>query len=188
MDKSICFLGHRKIKITDDLIKKLESKIEELIDKCAVKRFLFGSKSEFDKLCYHIVTKIKEKKKEIVRVVYTCSSEKAIKEGDKEKYENIFRYILKKEINIMTFDEEVEYKNKNVAGKGSYVERNMAMIDDSDICIVYYDSTYLPQMRKRSKNSVVEYQPKSGTAIAVEYAKRKKKKIINFYENLFCEE
>ena len=78
-----------------------------------VNTFLFGSKSEFDKLCYHIVTKIKEKKKEIVRVVYTCSSEKAIKEADKEKYENIFRYILKKEINIMTFDEEVEYKNKN---------------------------------------------------------------------------
>lgn len=56
------------------------------------------------------------------------------------------------------------------AGKASYVERNQEMIDASDFCVVYYDPQYRPPKRKYSKRSIGEYQPKSGTALAYEYA------------------
>ena len=54
------------------------------------------------------------------------------------------------------------------------------MIDKSDFCIVYYREDYKPPMRKNSRRDFFEYQPKSGTKLAYDYAKRKGKTIINF--------
>ena len=56
------------------------------------------------------------------------------------------------------------------AGKASYVERNQDMIDASDYCVCYYNEHYQPPKRKYSKRDVFEYQPKSGTGLAYEYA------------------
>lgn len=47
---------------------------------------------------------------------------------------------------------------------------------------MYYDKNYLPPRRKNSRSDIVDYQPKSGTALAYEYAKRKGVRIINLYE------
>ena len=60
-----------------------------------------------------------------------------------------------------------------------YVERNQEMINQSNYCIVYYDDNYLPPRRKNSRRDLTDYQPKSGTAVAYNYAKRKGVKIIN---------
>ena len=65
------------------------------------------------------------------------------------------------------------------AGVASYVERNQAMINSSDICVFYYDENYLPARRKQSRHALSDYQPKSGTKIAFEYAVKKGKQIIN---------
>lgn len=182
MKISVCFIGHRKIHIDGDLIGNIKNKINELVDKYSEINFLFGSQSEFDGLCYSIVTEIKKEKSNINRIAYTCKSEEAISETNRERYEEALSKLLGKRVNLRAYEAEVEHKSKYVAGKASYVERNMAMIDDSDVCIVYYNHEYLPPKRKVSKSSSVEYQPKSGTAIAVEYARKKKKEIINFYD------
>lgn len=73
----------------------------------------------------------------------------------------------------------MEFENKNTAGKASYVERNYAMIDDSDYCVFYYDESYLPPLHKYAKRCVFNYQPNSETKLAYLYAKRKKKEIMN---------
>ena len=65
------------------------------------------------------------------------------------------------------------------AGKASYVERNYYMIDKSQVCIVYYNPDYKPPKRKSSRQILTDYQPKSGTKLAYEYAVKKNKKIIN---------
>ena len=65
------------------------------------------------------------------------------------------------------------------AGKASYVERNQEMIKKSDFCVIYYDERYLPPRRKNSRRELTDYQPKSGTAVAYNYAI--KKKIINYF-------
>lgn len=56
-------------------------------------------------------------------------------------------------------------------------------VDDSDICIVYYDETYTPKQRQISHKSVggIWTSPNSGTAIAYQYANRKGRQIINLY-------
>lgn len=63
-----CFFGHRKIKITNTLIGRLNKVIEKLIARKRVNTFLFGSKSEFNTLCLKIVTDFKEKYPYIKRV------------------------------------------------------------------------------------------------------------------------
>ena len=67
------------------------------------------------------------------------------------------------------------------AGRASYVERNQEMINKSDFCIVYYDENYLPPRRKNSRRDLFDYQPKSGTAVAYDYAVKKKKEIVNVF-------
>ena len=57
------------------------------------------------------------------------------------------------------------------SGKAVYVERNCRMIELSEICLFYYDREYRLQGRK------------SGMKIAFEYAQKKKKNIINVFEN-----
>ena len=80
----------------------------------------------------------------------------------------------------MRFYEETYFPKRALnAGKSVYVERNFEMIENSDICIVYYTDGYLPPRRKNSKKDLFDYQPKSGTEIAYKYSMSKKKIIIN---------
>lgn len=55
------------------------------------------------------------------------------------------------------------------------------MINDSDYCIFYYNKNYQPEMRKYSKRSVGYYHPKSGTKLAFDYAKKRKKQYLTLY-------
>lgn len=178
--KTCCFIGHRKIKITEELTKEIYDYVEHLIVCENVKRFLFGSKSEFDELCHRIITELKEKYREIKRVGYTCRGESVIKESEREKWEKIYSDIEKREVRLFGVEEEFEHKNKYVACKGAYIERNQAMIDDSDYCLFYYNEHYVAMQIEN--NVLLQIPPKSGTAIAYKYAKRKNKKIKNFYK------
>ena len=160
-----CFFGHRKIDETEELKNKLYEIIEKLIVNEKVNTFLFGSKSEFDDLCHKTVTKLKEKYTHIKRI-YVRSAFQHIPDW----YEDS----LLKHYESTYFPEHM----KN-AGSASYVERNQDMIDHSQYCVVYYDENYLPPRRKNSRRDLFDYQPKSGTAVAYEYALKKKKVIIN---------
>ena len=50
------FFGHRKIDITEELKQKVEEVIKDLIVNHNVQIFLFGSRSNFDDLCFEIVS------------------------------------------------------------------------------------------------------------------------------------
>ncbi|MBR7110520.1 MAG: hypothetical protein IKC83_01470 [Clostridia bacterium] len=171
MDANKCcsFFGHRKIEYSEELKEKLKSLIIDLIENKKVNDFLFGSKSEFNSLCLKVVSELKELYPFLNRVGYTCRSESFILEREKEEWKMLFSDVLKSERNFDCVDEEFEHKNKFVAGKGSYVERNYAMIDDSNYCVFYYNPRYTISNKK------------SGTKIAYEYAKRKKKEIFNLF-------
>lgn len=181
--KTCSFFGHRKIETTKELKCQLTKIIEELIVNNNVETFLFGSRSEFDELCYMAVTELKEKYPEIKRMAYTCSSEICVLENEREKWEKIYSQLEKRVVRLMGFEGECEYEKKYMAGKASYVERNQAMIDDSDYCVFYYNEDYRPELRKWSKRSLSFYQPKSGTATAFNYARKKQKHIINLFDN-----
>ena len=163
-----CFLGHRKIIETDELKTKLYNEIEKLISEKKADTFLFGSKSQFNDLCYKTVTALKERYPYIKRIY--VRAEFPYISGSYEKYLS-HRY------------EKTYYPDKLVnAGKAVYVERNFEKIDNSSFCICYYDANYTPSGRKRNKTDLIEYQPKSGTAIAYEYAIKRGLFMINVYK------
>ena len=151
---TVCFFGHRKINETEELKIRLYKTIEKLIKNENVDTFIFGSKSEFDDLCLKIVTKIKEKHPNIKRI-YVRAEYEIIS----EQYKN---YLLKSY-------EETYYPEKiKNSGRAVYVERNFEMINKSQICIVYYEEQCAPKNRK------------SGPKIALDYAIKQGKRIINF--------
>lgn len=179
--KTCSFFGHRKIELTEMLKQKVKKIIEDLIISHNVKTFLFGSRSDFDYLCHLVVTELKEKYSNIKRIAYTCRSETCVLEKERQKWEEIYSNFQKRKIQLLGVEEEFVHNTKYTAGKASYVERNQAMINNSDYCIFYFDNNYKPEMRKYSKRSLGYYQPKSGTALAFAYAKQKSKHIINIF-------
>ncbi|MDO5477841.1 MAG: hypothetical protein Q4G23_01610 [Clostridia bacterium] len=160
-----CFFGHRKINKTPELLEKLTETIEFLIADKGVITFYFGSKSEFDDLCYKVVSDLKEKyiyiKRIYVRVTYQHIDD-AYKNYLLESYEDTY------------FPEQIEN-----SGRASYVKRNREMIDNSDYCVIYYDKSYVPPKSKNNRQDLLCNKTKSGTAIAYDYAAKKGKKVIN---------
>ncbi len=162
--KTCCFFGHREIAEADGLRERLYKIIEDLIIYKYVDTFLFGSKSDFDKLCLAVVTKLKYKYTYIRRVYVRAE----------------FQYIDDdyKAFLLQSYDDTYYPERISGSGRAAYVERNQIMIDCSDICVVYYKKDYAPPRRKKSRRDLTDYQPKSGTKIAYEYAQKKKKDII----------
>ncbi len=165
--KTCSFFGHRNTVATPELCEKLRQTVICLIEKESVKRFLFGSASKFDDLCLKTVTEIKGEYPELQRV-YVRSQYPYIDKPYKE-------YLLE------SYDDTIMPNKVENAGKASYVERNQEMINASDFCVFYYNERYAPPLRKQSKRALTSYQPSSGTRLAYEYAKQKKKEIINLY-------
>ena len=178
MEKKVCFIVHRDVPDTEDLREKIRITVERLITEEGVTYFLFGSRSDFDSICHDVVTELQEKNTHIQRVAYTCRHECATMKEDKAEEERIWSSLLKRPVRIKDYDAEYEHPTKYTSGRASYVERNQAMITDSDFCIFYFDETYLPPRRKYGKSYLTDYQPKSGTAVAYKYAVQKKKEII----------
>ncbi len=164
-EKSCCFFGHRKIAETEELKNRLCGIVENLIINENVDTFFFGSKSEFDSLCLKTVTELREKYPRIKRI-YVRSAFQHIPDW----YEDS----LLKHYEGTYFPEHMEN-----TGRASYVERNQEMINRSKFCVVYYDENYLPPRRRNSRRDLFDYQPRSGTKLAYEYAERKNRSIIN---------
>ena len=149
--KACCVFGHREITGKDELKIKLREVIENLIVCENVDTFYLGSKSQFDSLCCEVLAEEKKKYPHIERVY--------VRGEFPDINDNYEKYLL--EGCERTYFPQ---KARN-SGRAVYVIRNCEMIDNSDICLVYFKSDYK--------------KPKSGTEIAYKYALRKKRKIIN---------
>ncbi len=163
-----CFIGHRKIDDTPELRNKLEKTLLALLEN-GVREFIFGSRSQFDDLCYDLLTELKKVYPDIKRIKYRSDYPDELSEYSKQFF-------------LDGYEDNICPEGVEGAGRLSYVKRNEAMIMASDICVSYYDKNYHPKPRKISKNALTSYQPKSGTRIAFEFAVQKNKKIINLFE------
>jgi len=164
-EKTCCFFGHRRIEVTDELASRLKEIIEGLIIEKKVDTFLFGSKSEFDRLCLRVVTELKRTYPHIRRIYVRAEFPYIDK--------SYTAYLLKR------YDHTYYPEQMIQAGKAAYVERNYEMIDNSYYCVIYYDENYRPPRRKNSKRDLCDYQPNSGTKRAYDYAQKKGLKIVN---------
>ncbi len=162
-----CFFGHRKIEITDNLKRNLHTLVQKLITEERVDTFLFGSKSQFDTLCYQIISELKENYPYIKRI-YVRSHFPYISDDYKS--------------HLLKFYEETYYPDKLLkSGKAAYVERNCEMINKSKYCVVCFNEDYTPPNRKTKHMDLINYLPKSGTKIAYDYARKKKRTVINLF-------
>lgn len=167
IENTCCFFGHRKIEITDRLKMELYNSIKKLIIQENVYRFLFGSNSEFDDLCYQIVSELKSEYSNITRV-YVRAEYAYIDDNYRE-------YLLKRY-------EDTYYPDSVIkAGKSAYIKRNHEMINTSKYCVIYYNENYVPSKQKRSNCAITNSQSKSGTKIAYDYAVKKQRIIINMF-------
>lgn len=165
---SCCFLGHRKILYNTDLKSKLYEIIQNLIEDNKVETFLFGGKSDFDKLALLVVTELQEKYPQIKRI-YVRAEYQYISDD----YKN---YLLE------SYDDTYYPENIKNAGKAVYIKRNAEMIDKSSFCVIYYNENYVPA-QKNIGRGFEKSSPKSGTKIAYDYALKKKTMIINLFKN-----
>lgn len=151
--KTCSIIGHRNIEITEELANKTRKIIIDLIQK-GVSTFLFGSKSEFNSLCYEIITEIKIDFQHIKRVFVRAE----------------YPFVSNEYVNyLLEFYEDTFYFDKEGnSSKFYYIKRNEYLINNSDVCLFYFDIDYKPKNRTSS-----------GTAISYNYAQNKKKEIIN---------
>lgn len=157
---TVAFIGHRKIEDEEGVTRKLYNVVERLIAGNNAVNFLFGSKSRFNGLCYDVVNDLKTKYPHIRRIeLRSCN----------EFLDGVYLKLTLEDYEETRFPDKVRG-----AGKSSYIRRNEAMIDMCDIAVVYYDKTFVPHGLGNVTNS--------GTKLAVEYAVRKKKRIINLCE------
>ncbi len=161
-ESTCCFIGHRKIEVTEELRAVVYETVEWLINRYHIGTFLFGSRSEFDALCLEVVTELKEKHPHIrrvyVRAEYPCI---------REQYKT---YLMR------TYDDTYYPDAILGAGRAAYVERNRHMIDHSAFCVFYYDEKYTPLSRQIRRRAISQ---RSGTEEAYAYAKRHGKAVVN---------
>ena len=156
MNHIACFIGHRTIPESQEMKQKIYNTIEKLVSAKQVDTFYFGSKSRFNSLCYEQVTKLKEKYPHIKRIY--LRAEYPVISQEYETY-------------LLSQYEGTEFPKCVLgAGKASYIKRNVEMVNRSDICIVYY------------KEALASPSRKSGTKLALDYAVKKQKQVINLAE------
>ena len=149
----VAIIGHKQIDITPTLTENLYAYLNQSIINKKVDIFLFGSNSQFNDLCYKIVSNLKEKFSHVKRVYV-----RAEYENIHDDYKN---YLLS------MYEETFFPIEAHNAGYRAYIKRNQVMIDMCDEVLTYYNPNGL------SPHS------SSGTHIAMKYATQKKRSIYN---------
>ncbi|MBE6565123.1 MAG: hypothetical protein E7655_07615 [Ruminococcaceae bacterium] len=149
-----CFIGRRKIEESEGLTLSIRQHIERLITEERVNTFLFGSRSDFDRLCLKTVSELQKQYPHIKRI-YVRAEFPFIDDTYKA-------YLLR------SYDETYYPEAILGTGRAVYIRRNRHMIDNSRFCIVYLDEASAPR--------------NSGTRQAVAYAKAKGAITVNIAE------
>ncbi len=130
--RSVCFTGHRSIKISESVIKTLTDLLCTLIETKEVTEFYAGGAIGFDTLCAQTVIKLRSVYPQIhlCLVLPCCEAEQTAKWNDLQK---------KAYKEILAAADSVEYISQNYS-IGCMKKRNARLVELSDICVCYYNS------------------------------------------------
>lgn len=169
----VAIIGHRTVQDKAEVAGRIYDALTDLVENDGADTFLFGGQGEFDRLCFMVVTEMQKIYSQI-KTVYV-----------RAQYEHIQQFY---EEYLLEYYDETYYPDK-VSGSNElcYVVRNFCMIESCDVLLTYCDSNYLPPS-KTTKNKMMaaiyaHKTPNSGTHMAVRYAKKRNKRIINLFEN-----
>lgn len=152
--KSICFTGHRNIKVTDELKNRLYSQLEMLIQGGA-EIFIAGGAKGFDLLCEETVITLKKKYPHIkLHIILPCPEAEQTEDWTETEKEQYRRILLSADYT------EICSEHKT---KGCMKKRNARLVELADVCVCYYNTRRI----------------RTGTGQTVRMAKEKEIKIIN---------
>lgn len=153
--KSVCFTGHRAIKITRELKAALINVLRELIENENAVDFYAGGAVGWDTLCAQAVIALRRRYPHIrLRLILPCcEAEQTAKWSAEQKaeYQKIFAAA-----------DSVEFVWEHYYD-GCMRARNARLVEFADICVCYYDAN----------------RPACGTGQTVRMAARKNIRIIN---------
>ena len=157
-EKSVCFTGHRNVKITNELILKLNETLTDLIEN-GVTNFYAGGALGWDMLCEQAVIDLREKFPQIrLNLVLPCSPEEQTARWNNTQKIEYYKF-------LKTAD-TIEY-TANHYYDGCMKVRNARLVELADCCVCYYDN-----------------RGRSGTGQTVRMAKEKGIRVINLAEML----
>ena len=148
----ITFVGHSNLHITEALTQKIYSRIQESIKGCSCITFYCGGYGDFDNHCASICRKIKLENQGCEVVFVTPY----ITPAQQEK----MKYL----IDTKLYDSTVYPPIEGTPPRFAINKRNEWMVSESDLIIAYVAHTF------------------GGAYKTLEYARRKKKNIINLAE------
>lgn len=156
--KNCCFTGHRILSDHHTSLHiELENELRNLIDMGTV-NFFAGGAIGWDMICSYTVCILRKKYPHItLNLILPCTPEQQCKnweEWQKRRYYMLLRYA-----------NSVEYMSKDYYN-GCMKARNQRLVDNSDICVCYYD----------------ERRSNSGTGQTVRMAQKKNITILNLYK------
>lgn len=139
-------IGHQYVE-EDEIESRVYSTLLQLIDGNGVDTFILGSNSQFNDICFNLLKYIQEEGRKIKIINFACHGESPC-----------------------GYDKA--YAVKGTEGKSRFVKRNKAIINSSDIVLLYYNKNYRPKNRN------------SGTKIMYDYCLEKGKFAVNLFEQL----
>ncbi len=151
IEKTCSCFGHSKVDITDELIARVRMEIDKAVAD-GVRIFLFGGRSDFDDLCYYLVTEKKNAEPRLdIKRVFCFPLDKQLRKPP--------RWFIRKEYEAL----ECPTKDFDYWYTAIYY-RNVAMIDKSDLILFW-----------------VEERENSGAYKTYRYAVKKHKRIVNTF-------
>lgn len=147
-----CCFGHRDVIVTQELHEKTKACIYKFIDE-GCKTFLFGGFGDFDRLCYRIVTQLKNELDDSIQRIFCVPQERYLR-----KSAHFF--------NRDDYDETIYLMPRFEGWYKSIYYRNLAMIDECDFILFYAEEREnsgaykaFKYARKLSQKTVINLAP-----------------------------
>lgn len=152
-ERSVCFTGHRNVKMSQELILRLNKTLTNLIENGATD-FYVGGALGWDTLCEQAVIDLRKKFPQIkLHLILPCSPEEQTARWEHSQKEEYYKYLKNADT--------VEYTSDHYYD-GCMKVRNARLVDLADCCVCYYDN-----------------RSRSGTGQTIRMAKGKGIRIIN---------
>lgn len=129
---SACFVGHTQLTATPALEQSIFDAIEELITN-GITDFFVGGSYGFDLLCAKSILTAKQQHLDIrLHIILPCSEKELVKKWKNNNDINELHHVL-------TGADTIERCSKRYY-EGCFKDRNIKLIEQSDVCICYYDN------------------------------------------------
>ena len=130
--RSVCFTGHRKITVTQELKRRLYIELEQLV-KNGVTDFYVGGAIGFDTFAEQTVTELKKSYPQVrLNLVLPCPTEQQTQKWSEKDKTEYFR--------LLSLADSVETCSEHYSADGMK-KRNQRLVDLAYICVCYFNSS-----------------------------------------------